>query len=279
MTAPLPFDVRNLFFTLDAKTRPRYWHGGRKAVTAYWDSLSAFFPHGEKFFVDSVNAHRAHVTDPALASAVRAFTAQEGFHRREHARYNQLLSDHGYPLVAMELRVERLLKRVRWVLPKRWQLAVTVALEHFTSLLGTLVLSDPYALEGADPVMASLWRWHSLEENEHKAVAFDVYQAAGGHWAERCFVMVLTTLVFWGKVVEQQTRMMASNGSLWQPREWVDLMRFVFIGREGGLGRLLPQYLDYFRPSFHPMRAHDLAQIDQWRAQTLPSLPVPAQRG
>lgn len=273
MTAPLPFDVRNLFFALDAAQRPRYWHGGRKAVSAYWDHLSAFFPEGEKFFVESVNAHRRFVTDPALLDAVRAFAGQEGCHRREHARYNQLLQDHGYPLAAMERRVERLLGLVRKATPKRWQLAVTVALEHFTSLLGTLVLSDPYALEGADPVMASLWRWHALEENEHKAVAFDVYRAAGGHWLERCFVMVLTTLVFWTKVAEQQVRMMASNGSLWQLREWADLFRFVFIGRSGGLLRLLPQYLDYFRPSFHPMREEDPARIAQWREAVGPYLP------
>lgn len=276
MTAPASFEVRNLFFALNAKDRPRAWHGGRLAVSAYWDGLSAFFPHGEKFFVDSVNAHRTFITDPKLAEAVRAFAGQEGCHRREHARYNQLLTDHGYPLRAMEQRVERILKLVRWAIPLRWQLAVTVALEHFTSLLGTLVLSDPYALEGADPVMASLWRWHSLEENEHKAVAFDVYQAAGGFWAERCFVMVLTTLVFWTKVVEQQTRMMAANGTLWKPREWVDLFRFVFIGRSGGMGRLLPQYLDYFRPSFHPMRAHDPALIEKWRTETSPYLPASA---
>ena len=66
-----------------------------------------------------------------------------------------------------------------------------------------------------DPTMAALWRWHALEENEHKEVAFDVYMAAGGNYPERAFVMALTTLIFWAKVVEQQARV--SNPDRWLP--------------------------------------------------------------
>ena len=266
MTAPAAFEVRDLTFALEGP-RPRFWHGGRKAVSAYWDHLSVFFPKGEKFFMDSVNAHRQFVTDPQLLSAVREFCGQEGCHRREHQRYNALLASQGYPIAAMEARVEWILERVRRRAPRRWQLAATVALEHFTSLLGTLVLKHPYALEGADPVMASLWRWHSLEENEHKAVAFDVYVAAGGHWLERSFVMVMTTIIFWSKVFEQQLRMMHADRTLFSAREWADLFAFVFLGPDGGMLSLLPQYLAYFRPSFHPMRPGDREQIEAWRRE------------
>ena len=35
------------------------------------------------------------------------------------------------------------------------------------------------------PDRAPLWLWHALEEAEHKAVAFDVYRAAGGGYVRR----------------------------------------------------------------------------------------------
>ena len=265
MSSAIEFEARNLTFEIEP-ARARWWHGGRKAVTAYWDMLSVFFPEGERFFVESVNAHRHYVTDPKLSSAVREFCGQEGIHRREHARYNETLAALGYPIASMERRVLRILNLVRWLTPKRWQLAVTVALEHFTAMLGELVLTSPDALHGAEPKMAELWRWHALEENEHKAVAFEVHRAAGGTRLERCFIMVLTTLIFWGMIAVQQAQMMWTDGTLFSPREHADVIRFLFRGSSGGLQSLLPRYLDYFRRDFHPFAPGDAERIERWRA-------------
>ncbi len=92
-----PFKVRNLQFPVDA-SRPRFWYDGQKAVSAFYDNLSVFFPKGERFFVASVIAHRHHVKDAALLEAVKAFCGQEGCHGREHERYNELLKAQGYPI-------------------------------------------------------------------------------------------------------------------------------------------------------------------------------------
>jgi len=262
----VPFEVRNLTFPIEP-ARARFWVGGRKAVTAFWDMLSIFFPEGERFFIESVNAHRHHVTDPALQQAVQKFCGQEGVHRREHARYNETLASFGYPVAQMERRVLRLLDVVRFIMPKRWQLAITVSLEHFTALLGELVLTSTTGLNGADPEVAKLWQWHALEENEHKAVAFDVYRAAGGTWLERCFIMALTTFIFWGRVVEQQVRMMWHDGTLFSPREHADLFRYLFRNGDGGMQRLAPKYFSFFKPGFHPFADGDREQLERWRSK------------
>jgi uncharacterized protein len=240
-------EIRDRWF--DMQPVPRHWHGGRRAITAFFDNLSIFFPAGERFFIASVAAHAKHA--PQLADEVRTFTGQEACHTREHLRYNQHLRDHGYPVDAMEARVQRILDRVKQRAPRRWQLAVTCALEHFTALLGRMILGDERLLDGAHPEMAQLWRWHATEEWEHRAVAFDVYQAAGGRWLERDFIMAAATIIFWGKVLEQQVRFMRADGILASPREWSALLRFLFVS-PGALRRLIPPYLGYYRREFHP---------------------------
>ncbi|WP_158501580.1 metal-dependent hydrolase [Vitiosangium sp. GDMCC 1.1324] len=256
-------EVRDLRFNLSDV--PRFWHGERRAVTLFFDNLSIFFPAGERFFMASVKAFRNQVTDPQLKSEVDAFCAQEGHHSREHVRYNKMIAAKGYPVDAMERRVEWILQRVTKYAPRKRQLAVTCALEHFTAMLASLVLKDPKMLENAEPRMAELWRWHSAEETEHKAVAFDVYRAIGGSWLMRCIVMFLTTLVFWGKVYEHQVRLMHEEKILFSVTEWFSLVRYLFI-QPGGMLGLVGPYLDYYRPGFHPWEHDNSEMLQQWKA-------------
>jgi len=258
-------EVRNLRFDVDAEI-PRYWHGGSRSVTAFFNNLSVFFPPGERFFIASVKAHRDRVKEDGLRAEVRAFCAQEGIHSREHVRYNRMLERQGYPVISLEKRVDRLLSFVARFTTKRKQLAVTCALEHFTALMAHSLLSKPELLEGAHPVMAALWRWHAAEENEHKAVAFDVYRAAGGTYRERCVVMIGATLIFWAKVVEQQVHLMRCDRTLFSLREWRALLRFLFVA-PGGLRNLLGPYFEYYRPSFQPWDLDNRELLEAWKLE------------
>lgn len=264
MTAP-PLEVRNLKFDVSDEV-PRYWHGGRRAVTLFMNNLSIFFPAGERFFIAAVKAHAGQLKDPLLLEQTRAFCAQEGIHSREHVRYNDMLRRQGYPVEAMEQRVERLLAGATKRTTARGRLAATCALEHFTALLAHFLLSNDRLLEGAHPVMAALWRWHAAEENEHKAVAYDVYRQTGGGYIERALAMIFATVIFWAKVFEHQVRLMWADGILFSPREWFDLFRFLFID-PGGLTSLFWPYWDYYRPSFHPWQLDNRGLLDAWKAE------------
>jgi predicted metal-dependent hydrolase len=132
--------------------------------------------------------------------------------------------------------------------------------------MGHTVLADPRLLAGADPEMAALWRWHAAEENEHKAVAFDVYQRAGGTYLERTATMVAATVVFWTLVTIQQVRLMHADGCLFSFGEWRSLFWFLWI-EPGALRRIVGKYFHYYRPGFHPWQLDDRAHLDAWRAQ------------
>jgi predicted metal-dependent hydrolase len=257
-------EVRDLRFDVRDENVPRHWHGGRKAVTRFFDNLSIFFPAGERFFVASVRAHEKEITDPKLRADAKAFCQQEGIHTREHIRYNELLRAQGLPIDEMEERVKRLLGRVSRRANKRRRLAITAALEHFTAMLAQLVLEDERGLENANAEMAALWRWHAAEESEHKAVAFDVYETVRGPYHERAAVMVGATLVFWAKVLEHQVRLMRADGNASDISEWADLVKFLFVN-PGPLPRIVPTYLRWFARDFHPNDADASDVVERWK--------------
>jgi predicted metal-dependent hydrolase len=107
-TLPTPSDLtitpRDRKFDRGA-LKKRLWHGGRVEATAIYNALSATFPAGEAYFVESVRRFREGAP-PRLASEIKAFTTQEAIHSREHDAFNRRASDAGYDLTKLEERVE-----------------------------------------------------------------------------------------------------------------------------------------------------------------------------
>jgi len=182
-TLPTPAELtitpRDRRFGREAAT-PRLWHGGRVEATAIYNALSTTFPKGEAFFVESVRAFRDGAP-PRLAEEIKAFTTQEAIHSREHDAFNKRAARSGYDLTKLETRVEERLAITRGR-PPIVSLAATMALEHFTAILAHQLLADPRHLEGADKETADLWRWHAVEEIEHKGVAYDTWLNATRYW-------------------------------------------------------------------------------------------------
>lgn len=257
---------RDVDFALDAATIPRDWCDGDAFETTFLNALSLLFPEGERFFVESVKAHKHLVSDPALCRDIAGFIGQEAMHGKEHRAFNELLVAHGYaeaPRVDAKLR--RFLKLVRKVLSPKSQLAVTCALEHFTAMLAEQLLGEPRMREQMHPAVRPLWLWHALEESEHKTVAFDVYRAAGGGYARRVSLMLLTTVVFFAVQGLVHTRLLATRGALWRPWTWLRGLSRMWLW-PGFFTRLTPAYLSYFRPRFHPSDRDTRALLESWRA-------------
>ena len=109
--ADLTITPRDRRFGRDEAT-PRWWHGGNPYASALYNALSATFPLGEAFFVESVRAFRDGA-DPKLAEDIRNFTTQEVVHSREHLAFNRRAADAGYDLTPLEARVARRLELLR----------------------------------------------------------------------------------------------------------------------------------------------------------------------
>jgi predicted metal-dependent hydrolase len=241
-------------FALDEQI-PRYWYRGWPHVTRFFDGLSIMFPLGEKLFIDSVvHFRQALEKHPALAQAVDAFVYQEASHIREHRAYNRLLAAQGAPIDTLE----QLLMRRQEVGNKfspAMRLAMTASLEHFTAILSDQLLRHPAILEGADTKMAMLWRWHAIEETEHKAVAYDVLGVVVSNplrrYLMRCGVMLIMTGYFAIDVLYFIYRLAGNDGQRRNGREWLRLLGWLFV-RPGPLTRVFPKWLAWFIPGFHP---------------------------
>jgi hypothetical protein len=241
----------------------RWWLGGDPVGTALYNALSATFPKGEAFFVESVRAYRDGA-DPKLAAEIKAFTTQEVMHSREHVQFNRRAHDAGYDLAPLEERVDRRLALVRSKHPIAC-LAATMALEHFTAILAHQLLSDPRHLEGADAETAAMWRWHAIEEIEHKGVAYDTWLHATKDWPRfkrwkvKAKVMLLVTKNF---VVDRTrgTLDLLRQDGITGPRAWWRFFWFAWV-RPGMMRKILGAWASFFMPGFHPWKHDDRALI------------------
>lgn len=254
---------RDLRFNLPAD-RIGDWHTEAGPIfTAFLNTFSIVLPVGERFFIAAVRNYRDQITDPELKAAVTAFIGQEAMHGREHEDYNDALYAKSVIAPKFEKFVGGLLKWALEKTPKASSLSATIALEHFTALLADSVLRDARVSSGAEPRFAALWRWHALEETEHKGVAFDVWKAVmGSHpreYAVRSTGMVISTAVFWALTIPVFLEVLREQGKLTDVKGWRKFFRYT-MGDIGMLRRQFLPYLDYFKRDFHPWQ-HDNRQF------------------
>ena len=262
MTLPTPAELsitpRDRRFGRDASC-PRLWHGGRVEATAIYNALSTTFPKGEAFFVESVRAFRG-AAPAKLAEEIKGFTTQEAIHSREHDAFNRRAADTGYDLSKLEAQVEKRLAVTRDK-PPIVSLAATMALEHFTAILAHELLADSEHLEGADQDAANLWRWHAVEEIEHKGVAYDTWLHATRHWPRlkrwklKARVMLYVTRNFLVDRTAGALELMRQDG-VTGVRAWWRLLTYLWI-RPGMFRKIAGAWFSYFLPGFHPWRVDD----------------------
>jgi uncharacterized protein len=237
----------------------RWWLGGDPIATAFYNALSVTFPRGEAFFIESVRAFRDDA--PAkLSGEINAFIKQEVAHSREHVSFNKRVVDAGYDISVLEQKVSESLKLTEGR-PKILNLAVTMILEHYTAIMAHAFLKDPIHFSGADEEIKSLWRWHAIEEIEHKGVAYDTWLHAtrdwsrGQRWRTKALVMLLVTKNFWTNRYKGMVELLAQDGiSGWRMHARIV---WFFFGNPGIGRKLLPAWAALFMPGFHPWNHDD----------------------
>lgn len=235
---------------------PFDWYDNDPAITEFFHALSVHFPAGETFFIESVAQYAVEIQtkSPELWQKVKLFFKQEGMHTHVHEVWDTRVQlEFGHDMDAYERNVAERLGRLKKILPYISQLALTSCLEHFTASMARLLLDSKSGrylqMKSAEP-FRSLWRWHAIEELEHKDVAFDVYQLVGGGYVHRCLMMmvvgpmfVMRTLITWYYLIRER--------KLPVLRSMSTLVKFL-IWKPGIMSQTIPSMLEWFLPWYHP---------------------------
>jgi predicted metal-dependent hydrolase len=254
---------RKMKFGFEKKGFSAHWHNGSPFISHWWNALSQAFPPGERFFIDSVRAMRDRIDDEELLEEIESFLRQEAHHTIQHRNFNREIAELGYDVERLEARYAHALDRARKNAGPLGMLAITTALEHFTAGFAQQYFQNPQVAEGADPNVEALWAWHAAEETEHKATAYDVYDRVhGGYWTR---VTILPTA--WAAIIAITVLnvfdLLYQDGKLGDVRDIVRGLRYVF-GRRGIVTGMLPAFVKYLKPQFHPWDEDDSAALEQW---------------
>lgn len=245
--------VRRMDFEFDDSI-PKYWFGGDPLPTMVLTGLSCTFPEGERMFMRAVRHFEPFIKDPELKKQVKAFIGQEAHHGKEHQEFNDMMGRKGLPIAEIEKFVKTGISREEeWFSPER-MLAKTCALEHFTAMFAETLLEYPEIIEEVDERLKPLWLWHAIEESEHKAVAYDVYQDQVGSYWIRASEMALTTILF-SLFTAVHTRTLLKKDPQEKSKRPQGLSRKRLKAAWEGrfiLAKLGKHYLSYYRPDFHP---------------------------
>ncbi|HEY0800891.1 MAG TPA: metal-dependent hydrolase [Steroidobacteraceae bacterium] len=270
--SPTPADLtiqpRNVMFTRGGATK-RWWNGGNAIATAFYNSLSLTFPKGEAFFIESVRNFRDKVP-PQQQAQVDAFIKQEAAHSREHGHLNNQVEQAGYDVAPMHADLDARLAEQKSK-PPIVGLVTTIALEHFTAIIAHALLKNEHHLKNASPDVGRLWKWHAIEEIEHKGVAYDTFLAATEklsaykRWKFRSLVMVFISYRFLQGRVRAMRQFLKQDG-IGGLQASLRIFSFLLI-YPGLLREIFPAWLSFFRPHFHPWQHDDRDLVAVHEAQ------------
>lgn len=246
---------------------PKYWLDNDPFKSRFFDALSCLFPDGERFFIACVRDYKDQILDPDLQNQVKEFIYQEGQHGQVHTQYNDRLQRQGVNVdKIIEKQHKIMFGFMRKRLPKVYTLGQTAAAEHVTALMAHSFF-DSGVMRGADERMRAVFAWHAIEEIEHKAVAFDVFQkiARGGYFT-RITTMLQVAVTFPLHTFAIMAHMFKVDELPNRGKTWLRGLWWLY-GPGGVFIRLIPHFAAYFKPGFHPWKHGDMATYENWQKQ------------
>ena len=259
-----PIVRKDLNFHLDEI--PRFWFGNDPFKTRLFDALSLTFPDGERYFIQCVRLFKDQIQDTELTERVKAFIQQEAQHGIAHDKMNKILIEQGMPVERYIAQVNQRFKHALKRYPNTFNIAITASCEHLTALMATTFFSKKSTMQEAHPYIRALFAWHSIEEMEHRDVAYDVMvDIAKTSNLTRYVALVLVTIMMFGFTMQRTSGLLKQDGfSRLQRIKMFGTGLNWLLGSQGILTAKKQEYLDWYTADFHPNQHAVIQQYSIW---------------
>ena len=169
------------------------WSRSSPQFAMFINAFGVHVPHFERFLVAVMREVRGELQDEQLRQDVKAIIGQEAYHAFNFEGWTRRLIQHYPALERPDQEARSYFQRALAQRSRKFKVGFMAGYETFT-FLGGMIILDRYEefMADADPVLRALWVWHQVEEVEHGAVAFEVYQALYGEcvWYRRGMVLL-----------------------------------------------------------------------------------------
>ncbi len=149
---------------------------------------SVVIPHLERFLNRVMARARSEISGDdiegrRIKGEISTFIKQESCHYTIHGAFNDMLLRDGYDgLPAIEQKVAAHYERLLRTKSLPFLVAYCEGFESLTppTAEGWFNGSMDAMTKGADPMPLNMWRWHIMEEFEHRTVCYDAFKAIHG---------------------------------------------------------------------------------------------------
>ena len=180
-----PITVRTMKFAVPSadEFHPLYI-AGNAALSYSHTALGLYVAYLEPFMVKTLRRVLGKIRDEALREDVDRFCRQEAQHYQQHIDFNKVVISHGYP--GLEQRIDTLRRDFDRFLADatdRFCVGYAEGFESYTTQSALQLLKfGHYDHRRTTRSFGDLFKWHMLEEIEHRNVAFDLYQHLYGDY-------------------------------------------------------------------------------------------------
>ena len=251
---PLEFD-RSKLATLDP-----VWSRSSPQFSVFINALGVHVPYFERYLIRAMGRAKDEIQGDALLRDVSSIIGQEAHHAKNFIHLNKALAKRYPKLAQYEEGAKAYFSNHAKTDTLKKLVGFTAGYETFTFLAGLIIL-DNYDewLADSDPVMKAMWVWHQVEEVEHGAVAFEVYQHLYGddELYRKWMIVKALSHIAW-ETTKTYTHMAHVEGWLSNPFKALSTMGFC----AKMLLKLLNNALPVFQKNYHP-RTHPKVTCDQ----------------